>query len=1563
MRVVSRIVIKSFFIIMLLAVFIGIYSNSTVYAVEDVDIFNETELNIDEESISANEVDTVSVNEEACISNDILNISDSVNIPDEAESEEINDNRVVNNNNFDENIANVEAAFERIVEYKQLMALIYLTDECNVYVSPEGCLSDDSAIVTTLSSGHTVFPCEVKLISVNKTNEYRIMYKISFYKDGEELRGYVDGSYLAYSDEEWLNWENDYLEEYKLVDEAGEDISPLGSSSMVFSSEDVSKFPASYQGRLNALKASHPNWIFVPLNTGLDFSSAVNNEVGDKSFISNTSDNASKGYVGKSTGQGSWCYATKEAITYYMDPRNFLSESGIFQFEQLTYNKSYHTEAAVQNFLNNTFMKGKIPGDSRTYANAFVSIGASRGLSPTHLASRVYQEQGQGTSPLISGSYSGYEGYYNYFNVGASGSTTKDVIVSGLKYAKNQGWNTRYKSLEGGAATIGNGYILKGQDTIYLEKFNVNPNAYNSVYTHQYMQNIQAPYSEAQTTKKIYSEAGSLNSPFVFKIPVFENMPGSLSLSKSSATIKLNEEITLNVIDYGTKISGTKVTWSSSDTKIATVSNGVVKAVGIGENNEKGHATITAKYNGVTLSCSITVVNPISELQISESEITLRRSDTVVEDTKGFSDSEKADNTSTKIMSVKIVPENTTDNTTITYSTSNKKVATVDSYGVISAVGKGTATITATASKSSESKKPSVKLKVTVIAPIYKLELKPVECNSTDFDADGIGNKSNVIYVGQNAGLMYEYWPKDTSDEPDVSFTSSKPSIATVNKGKVIGVGTGSSVITASVTHYSSKIELDVRQCSVCFYGKNNTSLLKKCNVSYADTLPEMLTDSKRNYPDEEMLNLEENEVFIGWYTKPNGEGAEFNENFIVRNEETKVYPYIEKKGKSFYVFPIGDKEYTGSAIKPAVVVYETREGNEGTILTRLVKGSDYTVSYKNNKNVSTKTDAVAIVKGKGNYSGTVSVSFSIVPKSLVDNDISVEDINLAYNKKIQKGTPKVLRNGVKLKNGVDYKISYPLTGTGAYKNPGRWPVKITGKGGYTGSIIVYEVITNKILASKLSISVHSVNYDKDAIDYDLNKGCQPDVTVKYKGRILTESKDGINGDYFLTYKDNTAVGTGKVIVNACENSDFAGTKTANFKIKGTSLSKATITGISNKIFTGKREDVMQSDYSLYYSQLLKGISKEDYDSLSKKAALEYDYVVTYKNIDKKGTATIIFSGVNGYTGTVKKTYKINAASITEADIKYYTEAEAKAAGITINKTGIGVEEAVAVSKGINVIKLTKDDMIYDTYVSGGSRPQFIIYVNGIQLKSSDVSISYINNNRISDVTAGKYATATIKGKGNYSGKLTTTINISVSDIGSKLFSVQAQDIVYKNKSGFYESSPVVKDVNGASLKAGRDYGKSIEYSYVSADAGVLDKKGNECVRLPGDAVEKTDIPGAGCIIRATVKGEGNYTGSAYADYIISRVNLNTSLIKVIVNSKTYLEGRSVTLLPEDVRVMYGDYELVHGVDYYIDEATYSNNINKGKASVYIRAVNGNNVNFGSSRKISFNIKAKTIFK
>ena len=390
-----------------------------------------------------------------------------------------------------------------------VMALVYLCDSYQVRKTADA----EGEVCVSIPTGTTV-----EIIGMDVDADLQLWFQVSLSWKDTSYTGYIQTGYLAYSNEKLMEWENMYFPQVMLLS-AG-------------NYPDVEQFPASYQNKLTQLKKAHPNWVFVKQNTGLDWQTVIKNEnTGERSLIQTKMGSA---YTNGAHGQPGWSYASEAAIKYYMDPRNFLDETRVFMFEQLTYNPSYHTQSAVQNILNSTFMKGSIPGDSKTYAAAFFDIGSTLKVSPFHLACRVYQEQGKGESALISGTYSGYEGYYNYYNIKASGSTNKAIIENGLTYAKQQGWNSRYKSLQGGAKILSQNYILKGQDTLYLQKYDVD-NSYNGLYAHQYMQNIMAPYTESSMVKSAYQSTGAINNSFVFKIPVYLNMP-SAACAKPGST-------------------------------------------------------------------------------------------------------------------------------------------------------------------------------------------------------------------------------------------------------------------------------------------------------------------------------------------------------------------------------------------------------------------------------------------------------------------------------------------------------------------------------------------------------------------------------------------------------------------------------------------------------------------------------------------------------------------------------------------------------------------------------------------------------------------------------------------------------------------------------------------------------------------------------------------------------------------------------------------------------------------------------------------------------------------
>ena len=316
----------------------------------------------------------------------------------------------------------------------------------------------------------------------------------------------------------------------------------------LMAADETQAFPADYQSALNALHQAHPNWVFKPVYVGDTFDYAVGQQmaVASRALVSTYYNECFRSMLDRDYNwqtntwkawEPGWAGASEETVRYYMDPRNFLNENDIFMFESLTYEK-YQEEDVVEAALANTFMANtNVPGEEYTYAWLFCWIGEKYDINPVALASRVRQEQGAGTSDLISGKYSGYEGLYNYFNIQATGSTKDEIIKNGLKEAKtgstimmpdgtvsSGAWDTPSKAVIGGSLKFANLYILKNQNTLYAQKFDYD-GKYNGKYWHQYMTNIMAPYSEGNQVRRLYSKSGQMENSFVFLIPVYDERP------------------------------------------------------------------------------------------------------------------------------------------------------------------------------------------------------------------------------------------------------------------------------------------------------------------------------------------------------------------------------------------------------------------------------------------------------------------------------------------------------------------------------------------------------------------------------------------------------------------------------------------------------------------------------------------------------------------------------------------------------------------------------------------------------------------------------------------------------------------------------------------------------------------------------------------------------------------------------------------------------------------------------------------------------------------------------
>lgn len=310
-------------------------------------------------------------------------------------------------------------------------------------------------------------------------------------------------------------------------------------------------FPTSYWPYLKSLHAKYPNWQFKAIKTNLDFTTASSEQnYFGKALISGSLDQGFRSFGDQAysystdtfynaPNEPGWYQASLKTISYYLDPRNFLTERNIFMFEDLTYMPSFQTSAVVTKILNNTFMPSLYPN----YANTFIKAATDYNISPVHLTSRIIQEVGVNGSIASSGApfvYNGvtYSGLYNFYNIGAYGYTPP--AIAGLIWANGgatgslttylRPWNTPEKSILGGAYYIANGYINKGQYTPYFQKWNVSPTSAYAKYTHQYMTNITAPLTEASKAFTAYSAQALLNEALVFSIPIYNNMPTATTL-------------------------------------------------------------------------------------------------------------------------------------------------------------------------------------------------------------------------------------------------------------------------------------------------------------------------------------------------------------------------------------------------------------------------------------------------------------------------------------------------------------------------------------------------------------------------------------------------------------------------------------------------------------------------------------------------------------------------------------------------------------------------------------------------------------------------------------------------------------------------------------------------------------------------------------------------------------------------------------------------------------------------------------------------------------------------
>lgn len=455
-------------------------------------------------------------------------------------------------------------------------------------------------------------------VSTCQTDFYQVTHR--FNDNGNTYTGYICGDYIKFEVDI-----TPYIEEFK-----------------------AQGFPQSYWKSLALLKEEHPNWTFKAYQTGIKWSDALNNEavLGKSLLHKNYSGNG--GYLDISGGSynyltdtwngmdgPNWYAANKEAVAYYMDPRNFLTEMSIFMFEELSYQEETHTKEVVNKVLGSEFLG--------QYIDAFMQAAATYNISPIHLASRVRQEVGTTESVVTSGAeftYLGqtYSGLYNFYNIGATSGEDnwkKGLVwangIEGQENSYGRPWTTPEKSIIGGAELLRNAYLARGQNTIYFQKWNV---VTENPFTNQYMTNIMAPVSEASTVFRSYDSLGLIQkgedgTAFTFTIPVYEEMPEEkTSLPATGNPNNYLKTLTVNgksVDQFNSETLAYTVYVSGMNAEItATTINGNAKVSGVGtislKDKETKQKIVVTAQNGSQKEYTVTLIRT-DDAQISIPDI------------------------------------------------------------------------------------------------------------------------------------------------------------------------------------------------------------------------------------------------------------------------------------------------------------------------------------------------------------------------------------------------------------------------------------------------------------------------------------------------------------------------------------------------------------------------------------------------------------------------------------------------------------------------------------------------------------------------------------------------------------------------------------------------------------------------------------------------------------------------------------------------------------------------------------------------------------------------------
>ena len=596
---------------------------------------------------------------------------------------------------------------------------------------------------------------------------------------------------------------------------------------------------------------------------------------------------------------------------------------------------------------------------------------------------------------------------------------------------------------------------------------------------------------------------------------------------------------------------------------------------------------------------------------------------------------------------------------------------------------------------------------------------------------------------------------------------------------------------------------------------------------------------------------------------------------------------------------------YDGSEQKPSVTVMNGTQP--------LVPETDYTVQYAQNVHAGT---GQITVYGAGNYTGTLTGTFTINPASITDMELISTPSNVTYDGSEQKPSVTVLNGAQTLVKGMDYTVQYTKN-----IHAGTAQITVIGTGDYTGTLNgTFEISRKPITNLQLTITPSFFMYD--------GNGKKPRVTVMDGDNLLNEETD-----YTVTYHKAADAGTAEVIVSG--TGDYTGILTGKFDI-----SQKPVTDMSLTIEPGT----------------------EIYDGTPKKPTVivkdgekilvpETDYSVKYVSNTNVGTAQVTVVGKGNYTGTLSGTFEIVKKSVadmtlTVAKKTYVYSGTKKTPSVVVKDSGTalisgtdytvqyasninaGTAKVIVTGKGNYSGTLNGSFTISRKSITGMSltvaagphtydgslKIPAVTVENGTKTLASgiDYAVSYTDN-----TNAGQ-AQIKVTGKGNYTGTLSGSFAIEPRPITDFALTLKPSSFTYDG--GKKEPTVTVKD-GDKTLTVSKEY--TVKYTS-NTDAGTA---------------------------KVTVTGVGNYGGTLTKSFRISKKQLTETTVSIGNSSSLVYDGVAKT---PSILIKQGDYSLTIDQDYSV---TYQNNINAGTGTALITGKG----NYSGTLEKTFTIKKRPI--